>query len=174
MKTLYSLLLLVCFVFSTDAQSDAKSPAHEDTKPSRVTEVTGILVSDSITLSTKDSLEKLLSDSLGLKITKTLFGIASFYSRNLEGTKTATGETFHHNNLTAASNNFKLNSWVRVTNLKNGESVIVRINDRMHPKMAKKGRVVDLTYSAAKKIGLTGKIGVTKVKVEQVVKGSAE
>lgn len=144
MKTLYSLLLLVCFVFSTDAQTDAKSPTQEDTKASRVTEVTGIVFSDSTASANKERTEKLLSDSSSLKITKTLFGVASFYSRNLEGTKTATGETFHHNNFTGASNNFKLNSWVRVTNLKNGESVIVRINDRMHPKMAKKGRVVDL------------------------------
>src|SRR3954463_9517067 len=63
--------------------------------------------------------------------TDTLYGIASFYSANLDSTITATGEIYTHGKLTAASNNFKLNTWVRVTNLKNGRSVIVRINDRM-------------------------------------------
>ncbi|MEP6846882.1 MAG: septal ring lytic transglycosylase RlpA family protein, partial [Panacibacter sp.] len=106
------------------------------------------------------------------KKTKTISGVASFYSKNLEGTKTATGETFHHTYFTAASNNFPLNTWLRVTNIKNCKSVIVRVNDRMHPRMAKKGRVVDLTISAAKKIGLTSKIGITKVTVEEVEKGT--
>lgn len=100
------------------------------------------------------------------KIGKSLFGIASFYSKSLEGTETATGERFSHGNLTAASNNYALNSIVRVTNVNTGKSVVVRINDRMHPRMAKKGRVVDLTLTAAKKIGLTVVAGLAKVKVD--------
>jgi len=99
---------------------------------------------------------------------KSLLGTASFYSADLEGTETATGETFEHEGFTAASNNFKLNTWVKVTNLRNGKSVVVRINDRMHPEMAQKGRVVDLTLSAAKKIGLSFLAGLTKVKGEPV------
>jgi len=105
---------------------------------------------------------------------KTLTGIASFYSKSLEGTKTATGETFRHANYTAASNNLPLNTWVRVTNLKTGKSCIVRINDRMHPKMAKKGRVVDLTITAARKIGLTSRIGITKVSLEVIPKDTPD
>lgn len=104
---------------------------------------------------------------------KSMKGIASFYSKNLEGTKTATGETFHHNKLTAASNNFKLNCYVRVTNLSNGNTTIVRINDRMHPRMAKKGRVVDLTRLGAQKLDFIKK-GLTKVLVEEVPKGTKE
>ncbi|MGX8249641.1 septal ring lytic transglycosylase RlpA family protein, partial [Escherichia coli] len=77
------------------------------------------------------------------RVYKTVKGVASFYSKGLDGSKTATGEIFRNKKMTAASNNFKLNSWVRVTNLSNGKTVIVRINDRMHPKMAKKGRVID-------------------------------
>ncbi len=57
---------------------------------------------------------------------------------------------------------------MRVTNLSTGKSAVVRINDRMHPKMAKKGRVIDLTISAAKKIGLSVLSGVTKVKIEKI------
>ncbi len=93
-------------------------------------------------------------------------GKASFYSKNLHGTKTSTGERYDNNKLTAASNCLKLNTWVRVTNISNGKSVIVRINDRMHPKMAKKGRVVDLSRLAAIKLDFIEK-GITKVQVVQ-------
>ncbi len=103
--------------------------------------------------------------------TDTAYGIASFYSYNLDSTLTATGEYYTHSKLTAASNNFKLGTWVRVTNLKNGRSVIVRINDRMHPRMAKKGRVVDLSRSAAKLLGFM-KGGLTRVQVVKVPKGT--
>lgn len=100
-----------------------------------------------------------------------LRGIASFYSSNLDGTQTATGEIFRNKKMTAASNQLPLNTWVRVTNLKNGRSVIVRINDRMHPRMKAKGRVVDLSRSAAQKLGFL-KSGLTQVKVERVKKGT--
>lgn len=96
-------------------------------------------------------------------------GIASFYSRNLEGTLTATGEIFHHADFTAASNFFALNTWVRVTNILTGKSIIVRINDRMHPSMAKKGRVVDLTYTGAKQLHMVD-AGIVKVTVEPISK----
>lgn len=96
---------------------------------------------------------------------KPLNGIASFYALHFNGLRTATGEIFKHSNLTAASNNFKINTLVRVTNLLNNKSVIVRINDRMHERMAKKGRVVDLTSAAAKLLGV-GFTGLLKVKVE--------
>ncbi len=100
-------------------------------------------------------------------------GIASFYSLNLDGTKTATGERYRNNKMTAASNDFKLNTWVRVTNLKNHRSVIVRINDRMHNRMQKKGRVVDLSRIAASRLGFL-KNGLARVRVERVDKGTLE
>ncbi|MFN7823587.1 MAG: septal ring lytic transglycosylase RlpA family protein [Bacteroidota bacterium] len=99
------------------------------------------------------------------KTGKKLNGIASFYSLNLDGTLTATGEKFRNEKLTAASNNLPLNTWVMVTNLRNGNTVIIRINDRMHPRMAKKGRVVDLSFRAARTLDFV-KAGLTKVKVE--------
>ena len=100
---------------------------------------------------------------------KTVIGIASFYSKSLQGTKTATGEIYKHELMTAASNNFKLNTWVRVTRIKTGVSVIVRINDRMHPSMKRKGRVVDLSRAAAAKLGFIAN-GLTRVRVEIVEK----
>ncbi len=100
----------------------------------------------------------------GAKSTKQLNGIATIYAKRFNGLRTATGEVFKHSNLTAASNFFKINTWVKVTNLSNSKSVIVRINDRMHPRMAKLGRVVDLTQAAANLLGNFD--GLLKVKVE--------
>ena len=97
---------------------------------------------------------------------KKLNGIATIYAKKFNGLRTATGEVFKHSNLTAASNNFKINTWVKVTNLVNLKTVIVRINDRMHPRMAKMGRVVDLTQAAAKLLGNFD--GMLKVKVEEI------
>lgn len=103
---------------------------------------------------------------------KSLKGKATIYANYFQGRRTATGEIFKHSNLTAASNNFKLNSWVKVTNLNNMKSVIVRINDRMHPRMARMGRVVDLTKTAAALLG--GFDGMTNVKAEEIGKISTE
>ncbi|MCX6209491.1 MAG: septal ring lytic transglycosylase RlpA family protein [Bacteroidetes bacterium] len=105
--------------------------------------------------------------------TKFYYGNASFYSKSLEGTKTSNDEIFSHKKLTCASNRFKLGTWLRVTNLSNNKSIIVRVNDRMHPRMDKKGRIVDLSYVGAKKLNFIEK-GVTKVKVEIVPKGTKE
>jgi rare lipoprotein A len=106
----------------------------------------------------------------GQKSQKKLSGTASFYANKFNGRPTATGELFTQANLTAASNFFKFHSWVRITNLLNGKSVIVRINDRMHPDMAKKGRIVDLTKAAAKELGCAV-TGLIKVMVEKIPLG---
>jgi peptidoglycan lytic transglycosylase len=94
-------------------------------------------------------------------------GLATFYASKFEGNKTATGETFHHSDLTAASNLFALNTWVKVTNILTGKSIIVRINDRMHPNMSKKGRVLDLTLTGAKQLKIVNR-GIAKVKIEPI------
>src|SRR3954471_6572092 len=107
------------------------------------------------------------------KKTKVLYGVASFYSKHLEGVTTATGEIFHHSQLVAASNNFKLNSWVRITNIRNGKSVVVRINDRMGKAMQTIGRVADVTISGAKQLDFINR-GLARVKVEEVPIGTTE
>jgi rare lipoprotein A len=109
------------------------------------------------------------NDSAVLQKPISITGTASYYSKKFEGRKTATGERFHHSAFTGASNHFKLNTWVRVTNIKTGAQVVVRINDRMHRNMKKKGRVIDLTRSAAAQIGILSK-GLAKVRVETVEK----
>ena len=91
--------------------------------------------------------KKTTNDNVSAK--NIITGIATYYANRFEGNLTATGETFHHSNLTAASNFFALNTWVKVTNILTGKSIIVRINDRMHPNMAEKGRILDLTLTGA-------------------------
>jgi rare lipoprotein A (peptidoglycan hydrolase) len=96
-------------------------------------------------------------------------GIASFYSVGLDGTLTSTGERYRNKKYTAASNVFELNTLVRVTNLSNGKSVLVRINDHMHPNMLKKGRVIDLSVIAANKIAIKhNSVGIVRVSVEAI------
>lgn len=97
-------------------------------------------------------------------------GIASYYHDKFVGRQTATGEIFDNNRFTAASNNFKLGSYVKVTNLSNGEVIYVRINDRMAKSNT---RVIDLTSMSAKKLQFHKK-GITKVKVEIVPASEAK
>jgi rare lipoprotein A len=88
-------------------------------------------------------------------------GLASFYAESYNGRKTANGEIFHSSDLTAAHKTLPFGTKVRVTNLTNGKSVKVRINDR-GPYVA--GRIIDLTRAAAKKIDMINE-GVVKVKI---------
>lgn len=92
----------------------------------------------------------------------TLFGQASYYADMFHGRKTANGETFKQNGLTAACNSLPLGTWIKVTNLANGKNVIVKTNDRLHARMK---RVVDLSKAAAVKLGYT-KQGLARVKIE--------
>jgi rare lipoprotein A len=90
------------------------------------------------------------------------YGTASFYANKFEGRKTANGEVFSQKKLTGASNILPLNQWVRVTNMRNNLTVVLRINDRMHKNNK---RLIDLSKSAAKKLKYTG-YGLAHVKVE--------
>ncbi|NNV57781.1 septal ring lytic transglycosylase RlpA family protein [Limnovirga soli] len=174
MKTSYAIFLLLCFLLSTDVQSDA-TIYYSAAKPFTANPHEAFTNSDSANNTKNDSAKIPAFDSININFKgKKIKGIASFYNKSFEGSKTATGQIFRNEKYTGASNNFKLNSWVRVTNLKSGLSVIVIVNDRMHPKMAKKGRVIDLTTTAAKQIGLTKGTGLLKVQVEQVPVGTLE
>jgi len=92
------------------------------------------------------------------------YGKASFYGYGDEfhGRKTASGEIFDRNALTAAHPSLPFGTVCRVTNRDNGKSVVVRINDRGP---FKGGRIIDLSYAAAKQIGAV-QAGVVDVKVE--------
>jgi peptidoglycan lytic transglycosylase len=95
-----------------------------------------------------------------------LYGTASYYANKFEGRLTANGEVFSQEKMTAACNVLPLGTWIKVTNLYNGRTVVVKVNDRLH---YKNKRLVDLSKIAAKKIGYTGG-GLTKVKVEPLAK----
>jgi rare lipoprotein A len=88
-------------------------------------------------------------------------GLASFYRH---GTKTASGERFDATQLTAAHPTLPFGTRLRVTNVTNGQSVTVRVNDR-GPFIP--GRIVDVSHSAAEALGMTG-AGITKVKLDVV------
>jgi rare lipoprotein A len=90
-------------------------------------------------------------------------GDASVYHDRLQGHQTATGETFSQDKLTAASPDLPLGSKATVTNRENGKSVDVEVNDR-GPYVD--GRVIDLSKTAAKRIGVDKKEGVAPVVVE--------
>jgi len=90
------------------------------------------------------------------------YGVASFYADKFNGRKTASGQIFSQNKLTCACNVLPLGTWVKVTNMSNGKSVKLLVNDRLHPRMR---RLVDLSKSAAKKLGFISS-GLVKVKLE--------
>ena len=101
---------------------------------------------------------------------KILYGTASFYSNSFNGKKTANGEIYSHKKMTAACNVLPLGTWIKVTNLRNGKSVVVKTNDRLHTRMK---RVVDLSREAADKLGYV-KSGLTRVRVEVIGKKKPE
>lgn len=91
-------------------------------------------------------------------------GTASWYGKKFHGRKTSTGEIYNMYAMTAAHKTMELPSYAKVTNLKNGKSVIVRVNDR-GPFVD--NRIIDLSYAAASKLGYV-KNGTAPVKVERI------
>lgn len=89
-------------------------------------------------------------------------GYASYYHDSLHGRKTASGKAYNKNKLSAAHKRLPLGTKVRVTNVRTGKSVVVRVNDR-GPYV--KGRIIDLSHRAAAEIGMLKK-GVARVQVE--------
>lgn len=87
--------------------------------------------------------------------------MASYYGRAHDGRRTASGEIFDMNGLTAAHRTLPFGTRVRVTNLANGRQAVVRINDRGP---FRRGRIIDLSYAAARKLGLVRR-GVARVRV---------
>jgi rare lipoprotein A len=96
------------------------------------------------------------------KVLLTLEGIASYYADAYNGKKTSNGETFDMNDLSAAHRTFPFGTKVRVTNLENKKSVIVRINDRGP---FKEERIIDVSLAAARELDLI-RAGTARVKLE--------
>lgn len=95
-------------------------------------------------------------------------GLASWYGRKFHGQKTSSGETYDMFAMTAAHKTMPIPSFARVTNVKSGHSVVVRVNDRgpFHS-----NRIIDLSYAAAARIGIVA-AGSSLVEVERIVPGA--
>ena len=91
-------------------------------------------------------------------------GAASYYADSLQGNSTASGEPYNKSEMTAAHRTLAFGTMVRVTNLDNGKSVVVRINDR-GPHI--KSRIIDLSGAAAEKLGMLD-AGEANVRIEIV------
>lgn len=90
-------------------------------------------------------------------------GIASYYADSLDGNPTASGESYNKNAMTAAHRTLPFGTKVKVTNLSNHKSVVVRINDR-GPHI--ENRIIDISGAAAEKLGLLDS-GTTRVRIEK-------
>jgi rare lipoprotein A len=97
-------------------------------------------------------------------------GLAAYYSNRLNGRRTASGQVFDQNALTAAHPTLPYGTKVKVTNTKNNKSVVVRINDRGP---TQPDRVVDLSRAAAGKLGML-RAGLVPVKLEIVAEAPAK
>ena len=97
-----------------------------------------------------------------MKILLVLTIVASFYHTKFEGRKTANGEIFSNNNLTAAYNHVPLVTTLKVTNIKNNKSVIIKVNDRCGINSR-----IDLSQKAFSSIADL-KYGIIKVKIKQI------
>ena len=91
-------------------------------------------------------------------------GKASYYSKKITGAKTASGQRLHHDSLVCAHRSYPFGTHLKVTNLNNNKTVIVKVIDRGP---FGRGRIIDLSWAAAKKIGMINQ-GVASVKVELV------
>ena len=97
-------------------------------------------------------------------------GIASWYGKKFHGRKTSNGEIYNMYGMTAAHKTLPIPVYVRVKNLTNGRSIVVKVNDR-GPFV--EGRIIDLSYTAAEKLDIIG-TGTARVEINTLVSGASE
>jgi rare lipoprotein A len=110
-----------------------------------------------------------IADAEAAPSLKQQVGKASWYGPGFHGRRTASGERFNQNALTAAHPSLDLPSLVRVTNVENGKTVVVRVNDRGP---YRRGRIIDLSRGAARQLGFLQK-GTARVRLEVLREGGA-
>ncbi len=110
------------------------------------------------------------SASSGDRILLSLEGVASYYADDFNGKKTSNGETYDMHAFTAAHRTFPFGTRVRVTNLANNKSVVVRINDRGP---FKEGRIIDLSLGAARALEVIA-TGTTRVRLDVLEWGNGQ
>ena len=111
---------------------------------------------NSSSLKTKDASGKVT------KHRRSMTGVTSFYAEDFHGKVTANGETYDMYGLTAAHKTLPFNTLIRVTNMENKQSIVLRVNDRGP---YAKGRILDCSYGAAVKLGFIGN-GTAKVRID--------
>ncbi|MCF7987367.1 MAG: septal ring lytic transglycosylase RlpA family protein [Methylovulum sp.] len=158
--------IVLCSYFSnpiSSAEAATKHSTHKHSSSKSHHRVIGVARHHS-----KHSAHRLVRHSHRVSDGKS--GTASWYGNEFQGRKTANGERYDMYAMTAAHNSLPLSSYAEVTNIKNKRSVIVRINDRGP---FRGNRVIDLSYAAAKELGIhdsgTGSIKVTPLVVNESV-----
>jgi rare lipoprotein A len=154
MKTIITFSLLCLLIAGcSSSRYSSKDNKTKDRYPTRTTNS-----------GTKEKvLEPVLKDEYaGLPVLESQTGVASYYGDKFDGKQTSYGEIFNKNDLTAAHIKYPYNTILRVINLLNNKSVILRINDR---KPDFNGRIIDVSYGAAKKLEML-KNGITEVRIE--------
>jgi len=99
--------------------------------------------------------------SFSLAIGQTQKGIASYYGKRATGRLTSSGERLHHDSLTCAHRTHPFGTWLKVVNPRNGQQVVVKVNDRGP---FGRGRIIDLSWSAARQLGILRR-GIADVEV---------
>lgn len=155
--------ITICFISMAFLASCASAPRFTSSKAKR---------SASAPKKSAPNRENKVPPSLSTtaQVGQVMTGVASYYGPNFHGQLTANGEVFDMYGVTAAHKTLPFNTVVRVTNTENGKSLLVRINDR-GPYVD--GRMLDLSYGAAKKLGLIGS-GTARVQMKIVEIGDGE
>jgi rare lipoprotein A len=112
----------------------------------------------------EDNKQKISKEKNSHAKSKIKYGTASYYAKKFNGRQTANGEIYSSEKYTAACNTLPMGTLIKVTNLHNHKTVVVKINDRMN---SKNKRLVDLSKIAANDLAFSGR-GLTRVKVEVV------
>ena len=158
-------ILLIIVIFA----SCSSSPRYGRSAPAKYKKATS-----TISKKSKPKSKAIFIDpktvNTNVKHKKRMVGISSFYAEDFHGKLTANGEIYDMYGLTAAHKTLPLNTVARVTNLENGKSLILRINDR-GPYI--QGRMLDCSYGAAKKLDFVQQ-GKTKVQVDVIEWGDGK
>lgn len=141
---------------TTETEAPAKTKRETKSKSSQSLQQGTSIKRSRVTLAPPDEAPAVTIESKGLR------GKASFYGAKFQGRKTATGEIFNNKLFTAASNLLPLGSLVMVKRPDTNLCVVVKVNDRMHPKH--RARVIDVSHSAAKYLDMV-RDGVVKVQI---------
>lgn len=159
MTRVLSILVVACYL----AANVGAAPVHDHLKPQTKTPTYPKVKTSSNSIRSTQPSEAAVKNNRKPQDKPYQVGLASWYGKQFHGRTTASGEDFDMFELTAAHKKLPLGSYVKVTNLRNGRWVIVRINDR-GPYVG--NRIMDLSYSAARMLHFSS--GIEKVRIDLI------